>query len=236
MLRFLFKGKEEDESPERKFWIYASGEFLLVFLGILIALQVENWNQNRLDRRLERVLLAEMRSNLKEDLKDIQVNLDIKNRCVQSNQLVMKYLKGELPWHDSLETHFGRLIRGTTFVNNVSTFESLESIGIDIISNDSLRQLITFVYSARYKYIASKDADIMQANFQFLYPTLQQYLEYLPDGKARPVDRVSIRNSHVIRSDLLNYRSLVELSITAYESTRKSVVELMGQIEDELDR
>ncbi|MGW8316568.1 MAG: DUF6090 family protein [Bacteroidales bacterium] len=236
MLRFLFKGKEEDKSPERKFWIYASGEFFLVFLGILVALQVENWNQNRLDRKLERVLLAEMLENLGEDLEDIDLNILIKEQCIQSNQIVMQYLEGDLPWHDSLQTHFGNLIQGTVFVNNISTFESLESIGVDIISNDSLRQLITFVYSARYRYIASKENECQMASFQFLYPTLHQYLEYLPGRLARPLNRETIRQSPVVRSDLQNYRFLVGLSITAYVSTRGSVIELMGMIEAELER
>ncbi len=236
MLRFLFKGKEENESPERKFWIYASGEFFLVFLGILIALQVENWNQNRLDRKLERVLLAEMLDNLGEDLEDIDLNILIKEQCIQSNQIVMEYLEGNLPWHDSLQTHFGNLIQGTVFVNNISTFESLESIGVDIISNDSLRQLITFVYSARYRYIASKEEECQRANFQFLYPTLHQYLEYMPGRLARPLNRESIRQIPVIRSDLQTYRFLIGLSVIAYESTRESVVRLMEMIENELKR
>ena len=71
MLRFLFKSKRDDVSPERRFWIYASGEFLLIFLGILIALQVDNWNQNRQERKLERILLSEMLDNLQQDLNDI---------------------------------------------------------------------------------------------------------------------------------------------------------------------
>ena len=31
----------------------------------------ENWNQHRIDRRLARVLLAEILSNLEEDLRDV---------------------------------------------------------------------------------------------------------------------------------------------------------------------
>ncbi len=40
------------QSPSAKYIIYATGEILLVVIGILIALQVNNWNQDRLDRHL----------------------------------------------------------------------------------------------------------------------------------------------------------------------------------------
>ena len=234
MLRFLFKSKRNDVSPERRFWIYASGEFFLVFLGILVALQVDNWNQNRQEKKLEKILLTEMLSNLEQDLADIDWSLNFKGNCIQSNKVVMQYLEGSLPWHDSLETHFGRLIQGTVFVNNISTYESLKSIGIDLIRNDSLRQQITYVYSARYKHIDAKEAESQQANFDFLYPTLKQHLEYLTAGRARPLDMDGIRQSHILRSDLINYRHLVGLSVRAYEMTRESVIELMNQIDREL--
>lgn len=234
MLRFLFKSKRNEVSPERRFWIYASGEFVLVFLGILIALQVDNWNQNRQERKLERILLGEMLENLDQDLNDIDFNIRFKQNCILSNQVVMQYLQGYLPWNDSLENHFGRLIQGTVFVNNTSTFESLNSIGIDLIRNDSLRQQISYVYSARYKHIDAKEAESTQANFDFLYPSLRQHLEYLPGGMARPIDRELIQKSHILRSDLVNYRHLVGLSLAAYQMTRESVIDLKDQIEREL--
>ena len=55
MFRFMHKfRKKTDEKEGGSFWSFALGEFVLVFLGILIALQVDNWNQERKDRRLER--------------------------------------------------------------------------------------------------------------------------------------------------------------------------------------
>ena len=234
LLRFLFKSKRNEVSPERKFWIYASGEFFLVFLGILIALQVDNWNHNRQERKLEKVLLSEMRANLEQDLVDIDFNLLVKRNCIQSNQVVMEYLDTDLPWNDSLIRHFGGLIQGTVFANNTSTYESLKSIGIDLVRNDELRQLITFVYSARYKHIDAKEAESLQANFDFLYPTLKQHLEFLPRGEAIPLDTLTIRQDPVFRSDLRTYRHLVGLAITAYEITRQSVVQLIEQLEIEV--
>ena len=63
IFRNIGRGKEEGEKSGN-FWTFVIGEFFLVFLGILIALQVDNWNQNRKERKMERVLLSEMLTDL----------------------------------------------------------------------------------------------------------------------------------------------------------------------------
>ena len=40
------------------------GEIFLVVIGILIALQINNWNQNRIDSKIEKQLLTELLENL----------------------------------------------------------------------------------------------------------------------------------------------------------------------------
>jgi len=50
---------------------YALGEILLVVIGILIALQINNWNEERLERKLEREYLASMLNDLREDRQGI---------------------------------------------------------------------------------------------------------------------------------------------------------------------
>ena len=114
--------------------------------------------------------------------------------------------------------------------------EMLGNLSQDLIRNDSLRQQITYVYSPRYKHIEAKEGESSQANFHFLYPTLHQYLEFLPAGNAIPLDKELILQSPVMRSDLRTYRHLVGLSVTAYEITRESILQLMDQIRRELDR
>jgi hypothetical protein len=48
----LFEGKTG------KYFKYAIGEIILVMIGILLALQVNNWNENRLKQKKEYVLLT----------------------------------------------------------------------------------------------------------------------------------------------------------------------------------
>jgi len=56
--------------PENRFgryFFYAIGEILLVVIGILIALQINNWNENRKDINRSRAILGEFKKDLASD-------------------------------------------------------------------------------------------------------------------------------------------------------------------------
>lgn len=77
MINFFRKKRNQlaDENKLIKYLRYAIGEIMLVVIGILIAVQVNNWNENRINENIK----AQVLSNLKDDiLYDIRVlkNLD----------------------------------------------------------------------------------------------------------------------------------------------------------------
>jgi len=59
------------EGSAQRYLRYAIGEIVLVVIGILIALQINNWNEDRLDRKKERELLDSMLIDLREDIRTI---------------------------------------------------------------------------------------------------------------------------------------------------------------------
>ena len=48
------------ESKTGKYFQYAIGEIILVMIGILLALQVNNWNEDRKERTSEQKILNEI--------------------------------------------------------------------------------------------------------------------------------------------------------------------------------
>lgn len=55
---------------------YALGEIVLVVVGILIALQINDWYQDRLDRRSEREYLLSMMRDLNEDTRELRTAIE----------------------------------------------------------------------------------------------------------------------------------------------------------------
>ena len=64
MLRFFRKPRQKllPDNKFSKYLLYAIGEIVLVVIGILLALQVNNWNETRKDRLTEREILQNLRS------------------------------------------------------------------------------------------------------------------------------------------------------------------------------
>ena len=135
-----------DDNKALKYTRYAIGEIVLVVIGILIALQINNWNGNRKQQQKERILLTELNKEFKANKIQLDSVLVSHNRSKKSNE----YLLSRLPIKDvskenldSLSIHIWHT--GDTYTFNPSsgvTSSIMNSSTINIISNNELRQLL----------------------------------------------------------------------------------------------
>ena len=56
-----------NEGKTSKYLKYALGEIVLVIIGILMALQINNWNENRKEQKLELYLLNQIKTDIQSD-------------------------------------------------------------------------------------------------------------------------------------------------------------------------
>ena len=125
------------ENKTGKYLKYAIGEIILVVVGILIALQINNWNETDKRIALEKKMLKELLTNLRKDSLDNAINAQWYQRVERSARIINLSLDKKIPWHDSLANHFGNLYTHGISTYNTSAFENLKSIGFDLIRNDS---------------------------------------------------------------------------------------------------
>lgn len=71
MIKFFRKIRQKllDENRFSKYLIYAIGEIVLVVIGILIALQINNWNENEKIKTEERILITGLIQNIENDIR-----------------------------------------------------------------------------------------------------------------------------------------------------------------------
>ena len=83
MLRFFRQLRQSllTENKFSKYFLYATGEILLVVIGILIALQINDWNQDRLDLKEKRNLLEKVETEFQSNKKFIA---EYKASCLQT--------------------------------------------------------------------------------------------------------------------------------------------------------
>ena len=134
------------EGKTRKYFKYAIGEILLVVIGILIALQINNWNENKKLVSKEVKILKEIKYELEGSLRDLVSDIESHQRNLNSSIIIRNTVLFKKKHHDSLNLHFLFLIDDETLTAKMSAFESLKSLGLEIISNDSIRQKITTAY------------------------------------------------------------------------------------------
>lgn len=88
MLKFFRRIRQKliQEGKLKNYLIYAIGEILLVVIGILIALQVNNWNEKRNQEQRVRVMLEQIYTSVKED-SELMYNI----QQVQQKQIEWMY-------------------------------------------------------------------------------------------------------------------------------------------------
>jgi hypothetical protein len=129
-----------------KYVKYAFGEIVLVVIGILIALQINNWNENKKLVVKEMKILKEIKYELEVSLNDLTDDIEDHQRNLNSTRIIRNTLLFNKKYNYSLNAHLLYMLDHENFTAKQSAFESLKSIGLEIISNDSIRQKITTTY------------------------------------------------------------------------------------------
>jgi hypothetical protein len=135
------------ENKTSKYLKYAIGEIVLVVLGILIALQVNNWNEQRKTRLEEIKILKDFQENLHITIENLNKAMATNIKAKNSMNFLLDYMERDLPYKDSLKYNFGNTNFQWLYTISTSVFDALKSKGLNLISNDSLRQHIVDTYS-----------------------------------------------------------------------------------------
>ncbi|WP_296705671.1 DUF6090 family protein [Algoriphagus sp.] len=131
-----------------RYLVYAIGEIVLVMIGILLALQVNTWNEKRKLKTEEIKTLQNFRESLKDDSLNFEFSMLSVRKTVKSMELILNWINADKSYQDSLKYHFGNLNNLTTPIINTSPFESLKSNNLTLISNKDLRQKIIHFYDS----------------------------------------------------------------------------------------
>ncbi|MDG2448759.1 MAG: DUF6090 family protein [Saprospiraceae bacterium] len=175
MLTLLRKIRKSliDSGSSRKYLLYAIGEIALVVIGILIALQINNWNESRKDRQWEKYYLNRLKQDLQKDLAEINNIFNRSYRRFVCGNEIIRLLDDDFMEELLLATNknqkmfiteaekrisrdslpsFSRMMNTINFSLNVdirsNTFNEIMSNGrLEVIRNDDLRENLSEYYS-----------------------------------------------------------------------------------------
>ena len=156
-----------------RYIIYAIGEIILVMVGILLALKVNNWNESNKQKQEELQILKELRSDLEFTIEELDTAAYYNRLMVNDLVNIRKYINEDLPYEQKLDTAFGNLDLWSMSYIPFVAYESLKNKGIDLISNDSLKNHITKFYEFNMQILMD---DVGKWEWSFNQSTTQRMM------------------------------------------------------------
>lgn len=153
MLTFLRRIRRSliDSGATRKYLIYAIGEIALVVIGILIALQINNWNEGRKTQIQRLNLMLSIQNSLSKSSDNLNFIISKNNITIASYETVLGYMESNNPYNDTLGHHLALFTDWSSPFLDISAYETLKTKGSEFIKNDSLRISIIQVFEQDFE-------------------------------------------------------------------------------------
>ena len=145
MIKFFRKIRYNliEKNKTGKYFKYAIGEIILVVIGILIALQINNWNENLKLSNQEIIYLDNLKNDINTQIQMLDVYIDFENIIIDQSDDILKHyeLNDGFKNMDSIFPKLHDLTTRWTFSNaNMTLLQLLNSNQINIIQNRQLRE------------------------------------------------------------------------------------------------
>ena len=126
----------------RRYIAYAGGEIVLIMVGILLALQINNWNERRILRAKEQVFLRQLKEDFDADLKQLYEKKVLTQGILQSVEMLLRAIDDpESPYRDSTIFYMSRLFAAPTF--DPVTAYLVRSENISVVKNHNLKRKLS---------------------------------------------------------------------------------------------
>ena len=175
---------------------YALGEIVLIVIGILIALQIDEWADDRSERRFERKTLSQIRINLQTDHEKLTEILRKRREAAQSIDNILAIEDPDNP-DDNLNLWLSDVMQFDRFHSLSSAYEVLKSRGLDIVRNDALRTTLGIYYDSWAREIQQHNLDIENGFMNRWIPIIIADVEEFDwDVIAKPYNATALLNDH----------------------------------------
>ena len=228
-----------------KYTLYAIGEVLILTLGILIAVQVNQWDLERQAKEVEISILKTIKSDLERDLKNLQIDIGMHNDVMVSSKIIQEHLDYNQPYNDSLPYHFITSFVTSQWFYNSGGIQSMKSLGVNTVSNEMIRSEIIQLYDFRYDYMrylttllndmySFGERNILLGRFEEAQNHDDYETEILWDGGMKPLEYEGLKSDNEYKFHLKTFYNLTAYYLMESDSTKNMMTRLISNLEDEI--
>jgi len=177
MLKFFRRIRQSLLSQNKfsKYLIYAFGEIVLVVIGILIALKVNNWNIDLVNKNFEQQILIELKKEFEDNLAQLEEKVFIRHNLIMNSTQWLITLIDDRELKDELDTinhHLSRTLIVPSYDPMISiTTELINSGNLQLIENSELRTRLT-----KWPSVTN---DLVREEEQFVTFMYEHYMMFL---------------------------------------------------------
>lgn len=217
MFRIFRKVRQQllSENKLSKYLLYALGEIALVMIGILLALQVNTWNQERILKKKAAGYLNSLIEDIASDTLQYDYNINNYEQGIIRNKRVLVNDDYKLLEVDSIV----KLVVSFYEVNRISkqTFEKIKNTGLlEFLGSDGIEKKVNDYYNVEITYYdellrwdkkySDSDADFWTYNEGYETSSLRSYntnaLGFIDNGEKRKRDLIILIESTLGRNHL----------------------------------
>lgn len=223
-------------------WKKYGFEFLSIFIAVIAAFALNNWNDNQRNATIENKILVEIANGLEKDIEDINVNVKGHEDGIEACKYWRRVITGQEVNTDSVMIHYLGLTRDFISIQNVSGYEALKSKGLELLENDSLRFEVISLYEYDYQTLKKFEEEYQEMQFQDNYfmainSILAPNFTFDEKGNIIGMDtpiNLSDSEQKVLLSYLWKIQANRRFIMYFYGQTAQKVNSLKAHVEEEL--
>ncbi|NER10016.1 hypothetical protein SAMN06265375_101456 [Muriicola jejuensis] len=233
MLRFFRQLRQRllTENRVSKYLLYAIGEIILVVIGILIALQINNWNEDKKLRTALNAALEEVREDLVMDTLHLHQEIAIRMDDLESQSRVIQVLQEKQGFTEQTYADLGRVMlqRPTTLLSN--GYDLINELGMSNLNDRMLRNALVGYYEHGHSRIKKELADdIMEFEDAWLPYVRSHFSEWDFGEKAIPLNNQQIKEDSwflmTLKMNLINLTATLDAHAEALQNARELIAKI----------
>jgi hypothetical protein len=177
----------QDSRSLKRYLTYALGEILLIMIGVLLAFQVGNWNENRKNKKTEIAYYKNIQRQLNDDKKIINFNIAYNNKYLGQFLSANKWIgENDRSKIDTLSKISLNLIRYSDFHRASNVYETIVNSGqIKILQNQKIIEGLQRLEET-YVYINKMESIHLDVIKQLVVPDLILTLNFTQQKAENP--------------------------------------------------
>ena len=155
MIKFFSKIRYDlmEKNKTGRYFKYAIGEIVLVVIGILIALQINNWNEDRKSANLEEAILIDLKQDLIVTEKLMENNLNQNKLNLNNLESIIYNIDNEISYSKQMDTLFSSLNSWSSPYPIMTAYEIFKNTGVETITDKLIKEKTITLYESTFTFL-----------------------------------------------------------------------------------